>query len=345
MRVLQVMAGAAHGGAETYFVDLVTALSRAGLDQKAVIRSDPDRAAKLRAAGIEPAELAMGGALDLLSRPRLARVIADYRPDVVQSWMRRATAFVTRPKGAPRFAHVGWFGGYYEVAYFRACDHLIAVTEDIRAHQIRSGWPAGQAHTLPTFADAETAAPVARAGLGTPEGAPLFLALGRLHEKKAFDVLIRAMARLPEAHLWIAGEGPLRGALEALIAELDLGPRVRLLGWREDCEALLAAADACVLPSRYEPFGTVMIEAWAQGTPLIAAAAAGPSALVEDGATGLLVPTDDAEALAAAMSRLIRDPALGRRLVEAGRAAFEARFTEEAVVGQYLDFYRSVASP
>ncbi|HSR55606.1 MAG TPA: glycosyltransferase [Alphaproteobacteria bacterium] len=344
MRVLQVMAGAAHGGAETFFVDLVTALARAGLEQKVVIRVNPERAASLRVAGVEHVELPMGGALDLRTKGRLARVISDFRPDIVQSWMRRATGFVSRPKNWGDFTHVGWFGGYYEVRHFSACDHLIAVTEDIRRHQIASGWPGDRAHYLPTFARETLAEPAARGEMETPDDAPLFLALGRLHEKKAFDILIQAMAQLPEAHLWVAGEGPLKAKLEALIRELDLAARVRLLGWREDREALLAAADVCVLPSRYEPFGTVMIEAWAQETPLIAAAASGPEALIDHEATGLLVPVDDVTALAQAMRRLIEDPGLAARLAAAGRAAFDSRFTEAAVVGQYLDFYHRLVN-
>ena len=77
---------------------------------------------------------------------------------------------------------------------------------------------------------------------------------------------------------------------------------MRFLGWRTDRGALLRAADICVLPSRWEPFGTVMLEAWAAGTPLVAAASQGPAALIEDGGNGLLVPVDDVAALAAAVA-------------------------------------------
>ena len=89
------------------------------------------------------------------------------------------------------------------------------------------------------------------------------------------------------------------------------------------------AADICVLPSRWEPFGTVMLEAWAAGTPLVAAASQGPAALIEDGGNGLLVPIDDAPALAAAIGRLIADPALEARLIERGRADYQTRTTRE----------------
>ena len=345
MRVLQAMAGAAHGGAETYFVDMVTALHRAGLDQKVVIRTNPERAAILREAGIEPYELPFGGLLDMVSRSRLGRIIAYYKPDIVQSWMNRATRFVSSPPGAEGFVHVGWLGGYYKLSNYHVCGHLVGVTPDIRSHQVAGGLSDDCAHYIPPFARAETAPAVPRRSLATPDGAPLFLGLGRLHEKKAFDILIKAAALIPAAYLWIAGDGPLEGALVELIEELNVADRVKLLGWRDDREALFAAADYCVMPSRFEPFGTVMIEAWAQNVPLIAAAAVGPSGLIEDGDTGLLVPVDDVDALAGAMRILIADPILRARLVAAARKEFDARFTESAVVAQYLDLYESILKP
>jgi len=345
MRVLQVMAGAQFGGAETYFVDMVAALHRAGLDQKVVIRPNPPRAQALRRAGIEPVEIRFGGIIDCLSGPRLRRVINDYKPDIVQSWMNRATRFVSQPSELPNFVHVGWFGGYYNVNDYRACDHLVGVTADIRDHQVREGWPQERAHYIPTFAHTDTPPPVPRNSLNTPEDTPLFLALGRLHQKKAFDILIRALGEVPGAHLWIAGEGSLRPVLKRLIAEHGLEARVKLLGWREDRAALFAAADYCVLPSRFEPFGTVMIEAWAHNVPLIAAAADGPRGLIDDGRNGLLVAIDDSEGLARAMTRLVREPGLCAGLVAEGRADFEAAYTEAAVVEQYLDFYRGLAAP
>lgn len=345
MRVLQILGAAGAGGAETFFVDMVTALHRAGLDQKVVIRADAGRAEALEGQGIKPAALRFGGRLDLATKPRLRRIVADYKPDIVQSWMRRATRFVSRPRKGGRFFHVGWLGDYHRLGDFRGCDHLIGVTADIRDYLIREGWPPERVHYIPTFARSMAAPALPRATFATPEEAPLFLALGRLHERKAFDVLIRAAAGVPGAHLWIAGEGPERRALERLIAGLGLSGRVRLLGWRDDREALLAASDYCVLPSRYEPFGTVMIEAWAQDVPLIAAAADGPRGLIEDGRNGLLVPVDDTGALAAAMRRLVEEPALGPALAAGGRADFEARFTEAAVVERYLAFYRGIAAP
>jgi glycosyltransferase involved in cell wall biosynthesis len=106
--------------------------------------------------------------------------------------------------------------------------------------------------------------------------------------------------------------------------------------------ALLAAADMLVSSSRHEPLGNVVIEAWAAGVPVVAAASEGPSVLIRDGDTGFLVPPENADALAAAMQRLAGDRALRTRLAEAGRAAWAAEFSEARVVALYRDFLATV---
>jgi glycosyltransferase involved in cell wall biosynthesis len=172
---------------------------------------------------------------------------------------------------------------------------------------------------------------------------PLALALGRLHENKGFDVALEALARVPDLYLWIAGEGPLAEALKAQARRLAVMPRVRFLGWRDDVASLLATADMLICPSRHEPLGNVVIEAWAHRCPVIAAASDGPRGLIAAGRDGLLVPVNDAEALAGAMHRVADDRALAAALAAAGRASYESRFTETAVVRDYLDFFARIA--
>jgi glycosyltransferase involved in cell wall biosynthesis len=180
---------------------------------------------------------------------------------------------------------------------------------------------------------------VDRAAHDTPAEAPLLLAMGRLHEAKAHDVALTALAQLPEAYLWIAGAGPLEAKLQAMAAALGVDRRVRFLGWRTDASALYRAADVCVFPSRYEPLGNVVIQAWAHGLPVVAAASQGPAALIRDGSDGLLVPVDDADALAAATRRLLAEPAFAADLAQAGAARVAADFSEAAVVAQWKQLF------
>ena len=338
MRVMQVMAGADKGGAETFFTRLAPALSRAGVTQEVVIRRNRDRAAELQLQGLEPIQLGFGGVLDCVTGHRLIRAVSRFRPDVLLSWMNRATLFC--PLGGHIFA--ARLGGYYKLGIYRRCDHLVGNTRDICDYLVEGGWPRSRTWYLPNFVDADEAPPVSRTSLDTPEDVPLLLALGRLHTNKAFDVLLEAMTRLPRAYLWLAGEGPLRRDLETRSAQLGVADRVRFLGWRTDIPALFASSDVFVCPSRHEPLGNVVIESWAQKTPLVATSSQGPSALVEDGETGLMVPVDDAQSLATAIAQIIDEPDLAETLVSKGRVAYEADFTEAAVVFRYLEFFESI---
>ncbi len=338
MRVLQAMAGAEYGGAEAFFVRMVLALQRAGLEQRVLLRRHARRAATLVEGGVEPVELTFGGRLDLGTRLAVRRQIKAFEPDVVLTWMNRATRFCS-PGG---FVHVARLGGYYDLKYYRACDHLIGNTRDIVDYMVGAGWPRERAHCLPNFVGDEKAQPVSRAAFYTPDHAPLLLGLGRLHENKAMDVLLEAVARVPDAYLWIAGEGPQRTHLETLSEHLAVKPRVRFLGWRDDSAALLATCDLFVCPSRHEPLGNVIIEAWAQGVPVIAADSLGPGILIEDMETGVLVPTDDAATLARAIRYTLGDEGFRARIARQGRSAYEARFTEARVVAQYMEFFRRV---
>jgi glycosyltransferase involved in cell wall biosynthesis len=337
-RLLQAMAGAAHGGAEAFFERLTLALERSGLHQRVLIRRNPQRAHLLRDSGVEVEELGFGGVLDLPTRWGFSRAVKRFEPSVVLTWMNRASRFC--PEGP--FVQVGRLGGYYDLKYYRRCSHLVGNTQDICDWVIGQGWPAERVHYLPNFVTNATAKPVPRASLDTPPGVPLLLALGRLHANKAFDVLLKALVEVPGAYLWIAGDGPLRTELEALAARLSIKPRVRFLGWRDDVAALYAAADLFVCPSRHEPLGNVVIEAWAQGVPVVAAASQGPTQLIADGRDGLLAPVDDAHALASAIRRLLGERGLAEALGTGGRQAYEQRFTEAAVVGKYREFLDKV---
>jgi glycosyltransferase involved in cell wall biosynthesis len=338
-RILQAMAGAKHGGAEAFFERLAVALSRAGEEQKIVIRHEPERAERLRQAGLDPVELPFGGMFDFATKPQLAQIIAAFRPRVVLTWMNRATRLC--PRGD--FVHVARLGGYYDLRYYRDCDHLIGNTRALTSWLVGQGWPESRVHYLPNFATGTAAEPVARASLDTPEDAPLALALGRLHPNKAFKTLLAAVSRVKGLYLWLAGEGPLEAELKRLAALLRIEDRVRFLGWRNDVGGLLAACDMLVCASRIEPLGNTIIEAWAASKPVVAAASSGPAELIADGKNGLLVPVGDVAALAAAMQRLASDKALASALAAAGHNAFDAQFSEARIVAAYREFFGKVA--
>ncbi|WP_458095636.1 glycosyltransferase [Roseomonas sp. WA12] len=323
------MAGAPMGGAETFYERVSIALHGAGETVLPVMRRDPGRAARLRAGGLEPVELRFGGPFDLFTAPQLDKALHDFRPDVAVAWMNRAARFAYPGS----WVLVGRLGGYYDLSYYRRCDHLVANTRDLVRWIIAQGWDAARVHHLPNFApDFSEAAPAA---LPASPGQVKLLAMGRLHKNKGFDTLIRALALVPEAHLSIAGDGPERAALEGLAHSLGVQNRLALLGWREDTGALLAACDLFVLSSRQEPLGNVVLEAFSAGVPVIATATPGPQELIADGETGLIVPVDDPDSLAHAVKDLIADPDRAAALAEGGRAVFELHHAEAPVLARW----------
>lgn len=341
MRILQVMAGAEQGGAETVFFDLCLALHEAGVSQKIVTRRGA-RISRLRDAGLEVECLPFGGAIDMYTPWKLRRIIKEYQPNIVQSWMSRAASAVPSSKRRS-WRHVARLGGYYKLKYYKTADYFVGNTPDIRDYLIREGVAPDRARFIANFADIEPVkAPVRKSDLGAPDCAPVALVLARYHPNKALDVMIRAAAEIPALHVWLAGQGPLEGELKKLACDFGIENRVHFLGWRDDRAALLEAADICVIPSRHEPFGNVFIQAWAHRTPLICSRSEGPRQFVRSGEDGLLFDVDDVSGLAAALRQMIDAPDFARRLAERGFIRFQSEFTREKTVSTYLSYYESV---
>lgn len=343
MKILQVMAGADFGGAETAFVDMCIALHEAGEHVEVITRANDIRVPMLQRAGVKVHSLPFGGKLDVYTPWRIYKTIQEFKPDIVQSWMSRAPSKVPAWKssmGVPRYLHVARLGNNYKMKYFKSVDYFVAITPDIRQYIIDSGIAPDHVRHINNFAEVEPVeAPINRGDLDTPEDVPLVLGLGRLHSDKAFDTLIKVAAEIPALHVWIAGEGPARSQLEALIEKLDLQQRVHLLGWRTDRAALLQAVDGCAFISRDEPFGTVFVQCWAQGTPVVVCDSDGPRQFVRDGEDGLMAPIDDIAAIKACIERIIDHPDLAERLVENGRHRYENEFTKAVCLQNYLQFY------
>jgi len=180
-------------------------------------------------------------------------------------------------------------------------------------------------------------APVSDFEPGVCESQPYILAAGRLAHQKGFDLLIRAFAEAQtqtgQLRLVVAGEGPEGQHLRDLAIQLGLGARVSFPGRVRELSALMKAAMAFILPSRYEGFPNVLLEALAAGVPCVAADGPGAAReILADGAYGLLVPPEDLRALAQAINRITTDSELRRRYSQAGAAAIERYRLERVVV-------------
>ncbi len=172
---------------------------------------------------------------------------------------------------------------------------------------------------------------------------------GRLVPKKGVDVLLRAMvavrARVPDAVLVVAGDGPERSRLEAFGRSLGIDGAVKFLGHldRDRVEDALSTVWVQAVPSIWEePFGLVAAEAMMRGTAVVATDSGGLCEQVVDGETGLLVPAGDVRGLADALERMLRDRALAERLGAAGRQRALGCFTEDRHVDRLVELYEEV---
>ncbi len=215
-------------------------------------------------------------------------------------------------------------------------EKVICVSEDLRQRCLECGVPAGRCVLIENGIDTEEFSRrlgigEARQRLGVNAGRFLLGGVGRLSPEKGFDLLIRAVAELVrdglDVGLLIAGEGDERSRLEALIEELGLAERVKLLGYCADTRELYQALDVYVLSSLREGLPNVLLEAMALEVPVVATRIAGVPRLVCDGENGVLVEAGDVAALAAAVRRLAGDPGLRSRLGQAGRGTIEEGYS------------------
>jgi len=190
----------------------------------------------------------------------------------------------------------------------------------------------------------------AAVGLPAPIGTvPYVLALGRMVDKKGFDLLLAGYAAMDPstrtADLVIAGTGSALERLETLAEESGVGDRVHFVGrlTREQVAAAMAGSELFVMPSRLEPFGIVVLEAWRAATAVLATDHGGPPEFVRDGEDGLLVDPFDTAAMAAALGRVLSDGALRRSMAAAGHARV-GDFAWPAIAGSYRALYRSAAA-
>jgi glycosyltransferase involved in cell wall biosynthesis len=196
--------------------------------------------------------------------------------------------------------------------------------------------------------DREAQSSAVRESLGVTDDAFLLMTVGRLTDQKGHRFLVEAMpalrAVIPGIRLVIVGEGELAAGLRTLAHKLGVADRVVFAGLRRDVPALLRSTDAFVLPSIWEGFGIVLLEAMAAHKPIIASRVSTVPEIILDQETGLLVPPGDVSALVQAVTTIERDPGRARLMGEQGRQRLEQHFSLDAMLSQTESIYAQVLS-
>lgn len=228
---------------------------------------------------------------------------------------------------------------------------LIAVSKAIRDDLIRRGVPKGRIHVVesavPPPATPWTRADVGRA-FGVPDNTLLVATAARHHPVKGLDVLLAAVARLvreehlPPFRVLLFGEGPDTELLRAQAKQAGVAEQVAFVGFRADVRDILAGVDLFVLPSRAEGFGLAALEAMAAGVPVVTTSVGNLPHLLDHGRAGILVPSEDAGALATALGDLLRNPERRLALGAAARARYLEAFTPERMAEETMAVWDAV---
>jgi glycosyltransferase involved in cell wall biosynthesis len=292
----------------------------------------------------------------------LVRLFRAERPDLVHAHMPISgflARLAARCAGVPRIAytcHGFWFnnpgpwprraaGFVMEWLAGRVTDVYLTVSQEEaadarRLHLSARAVAVGNGRDPAVFRPDPAARARIRAALSVPEDRVVVIAVSRLVRHKGYPELAAAMRDVPDAELWVVGErlASDRGDdMVAVLRDAGLGARLRLLGYREDVAALLAAADIFALPSHFEGLPMSVIEAMLTGLPVVATDIRGPREQVVDGVTGVVVPPRQVAGLAAALGRLAGDPGLRAAMGAAGRDRARALYDEAAVISRTLD--------
>lgn len=366
MRALHVHRIGGIGGSERHLLTLLPALRERGIDARVLGLDDPTLAPgpfyeALAAGGVPYERLPCPRDLDASLARRVVRSVRAARPDLVHTHLvhgdlygalgavaARATLVSTKHNDDPFRAGPFRFA---ERALTARAARVITITDSLRRFNLEQvGLPAAKLVTVHYGLDVPPAAwsgAGAAAGApsldGLPPGARLLVAVARLDRQKGLDVAVRALAQVRQHHpstvLCVLGEGPARGELEELARELGVAEALLLPGRVGDVAAVLRTAEIVVHPARWEGFGLALLEAMLCARPVVASRVSSIPEIVADAETGLLVAPDDAPALAAAVTRLLDDPALAARLGEAGLVRAHAEFSVARMAERTLAVY------
>ena len=364
MRILQISSASSFGGGERYAVDLSNSLTTRGHELFAAVRPQSPLINYLQIPGANIKTLPLRNAFDAPSAQALARVVKENQIDVVHAHMARdysLAAYATRNNPTAKFfvtRHVLFSLNRLHRHTLGKAAKVIAVSNAV-AQQLRSQQlvPEEKIAVVPNGIDVDRYRRALQnfdrkcflESKQLPADSLLVGSIGELRILKRHDDFIRVAAlvaqEVPNTHFVIAGvdtspNEEYRRQLQGLVAEVGLSDRVHFLGWLDDADHLLCALDAFVSTSETESFGLSIAEAMATGTPVVATRTEGAQEVVEDEATGLLVPIGDVDQIAAALIRLLKDRELRMQLGARAAKVVQERFSLDRMVDEIERLYQ-----
>ncbi|HET7459462.1 MAG TPA: glycosyltransferase [Gemmatimonadaceae bacterium] len=366
LRVEMIVPSLVGAGMEVMVATLVRALGGRGHTVGVTcLEEEGDLVAGLARDGFRVSLVPTPGIVANAWAPTLAAHLRAVRPDVVHVhsgvWAKGARA--ARRAGVRTVGHTAhglldhepWHGPAIKRLAARSSDWVAAVSQPLANYLTRDvGIPAAMVSVVPNGIDTERFSPGTQTGelrqrIGVSPSRPLVGTVARLAPVKNQALLLAAFARLrervPDAALVLIGDGPLRAELEAAAAALGVADDVHFYGAAADASPLYRELDLFVLSSVAEGTSISVLEAMASGVPVVATAVGGTPDLLEHGRCGVLVPSNDAPAMAAAMADALVDRASARRRADDALRRTRTLYSQSAMLSTYEALYRGGRTP
>jgi glycosyltransferase involved in cell wall biosynthesis len=347
---LHIIGSAGLGGAESFYCRLVNGLHDRGMRVAAVTRPNSPIASGL-CPNIPKHGVGLRNNFDMLSSFAIRRLVRELAPGFVQTYMGRATR-LTRLAPPDECLHIARLGGYYKIGgYYEHARAWVVNTKGLRDYVIGHGLSAERVYYIGNFVEEAGAIEAGeleklRKSLGVPKGAYIIFSLGRFVEKKGFQDLLSAFSLMAKeiherpVYLVVAGDGPLREKLCDQARQLGIAKRIRWAGWIKEPGPYFQMADLFVCPSRHEPLGNVILEAWANRLAVVSTETKGGAELIEDGINGVLTPASTPNKLVNTIERVLAaSPAERSCLAENGFQKLRRKHSKKAIEEAYLDMY------
>lgn len=370
MRITHLIKAKQIGGAERHLLMLLPALRERGLDARLLVIVEPDKPmddffAEAAERGIPTDSILVHGNTDLVIINRIRAKLNEFKPDILHTHLIHADTFgmpAGKLAGVPHLittrhndddfrnqavvklaSGVMWSG-------FKAC---ICISESLKDFVQRvEHAPKEKLFVVRYGIEMKRTAPEEfkaarerlRKMLELPEDAQLIGMACRLVEQKGLPYAIKAMSLLipdyPNAHLVIAGDGEMMHELKHKAGDLEIADHVHFLGWRSDVPQIMMGLDIFLIPSLWEGFGLVALEAMSKRLPIIASRVSALPEVVSEGETGLLIPPKDPEAIVSALSLLLDDHALAAHMGMVAEDRVEQDFSVARMADETIAVYR-----
>ena len=339
LNILSLLGSNKEGGAENFFDRLILSLNKKEeINIHTVIRKNKKRYKSFKDNNISVEEINFYNYLNFFTYRNLQNICRKFSPNIIFSMMNRASSMMAGLSNVNAIK-VGRLGGYYNLKYYVYCDYLVANTPDIKEYIISEGWDKNKVVYLPNFACKSNLKNKIK---NKKKNNFILLGVGRFHENKNFEILVKSLKYLDNCSLWLVGKGELKKKYLEIAKKDNTIAKLKIFDWTDQIKRFYHNADILVCPSKIEPLGNIILEGWLNKIPIVSSDAKGPDFLIKHGINGLKFQNGNLNELVTCLRKLLKNFEKSKILTKNGYSSYLKGFSEKLVLEKYLNFFKKV---